>query len=43
MILLAMVFALLLDSFVPHADQLRIKSWHWLEHNALTLATKGFP
>lgn len=43
MILLAMVFALVLDSFVPHVDHFRIKAWHWLEHNALRLATKGFP
>ena len=43
MILLAMVFALLLDSFVPHVDQIRIKAWHWLEHNALVWVRKGFP
>lgn len=43
MILLAMVFALLLDAFVPYADRLRLKAWHWLEHNALVTATKGFP
>lgn len=43
MILLAMVFALLLDSFVPHADKIKISAWHWLEHNALSWATKGFP
>lgn len=43
MILLAMVLALLLDSFVPHADKLKISAWHWLEHNALAIATRGFP
>lgn len=43
MILLAMIFALLLDSFVPHVDQYRITAWHWLEHNALVFIRKGFP
>jgi membrane protein required for beta-lactamase induction len=43
MILLAMVFALMLDSLVPHVDQYRIKTWHWLEHNALQLVSRGFP
>lgn len=43
MILLAMVFALLLDSFVPHADKIKIKAWHWLEHNVLNWVIKGFP
>lgn len=43
MILLAMVFALLLDSFVPHADKIKIRAWHWLEHNVLRWVTKGFP
>lgn len=43
MILLAMVFALLLDSFVPYADRLRLKTWHWFEHNALQFVIRGFP
>lgn len=43
MILLAMIFALLLDAYVPHADRLRLKAWHWLESNALETITKGFP